>query len=602
MTDELLPYYNRELAFIRESVGDFAARHPKIAGRLRLSQDAVEDPHVSRLIEAFAFQNARIRQKLDDDFPELTQSMLGILYPHYLAPIPALAITQLVPMPDISDKHVIPAQTSIESEPIQGEPCRFRTCYPVELWPIEVTDARYTSHTRGAPATPRSREARALLRLSLKSIAGAQPISALQPDRLRVYLKGQPQHVYPLYELLLNNVLEVAATFPNGELGTLGPECVQPVGFGVSEGLLPYPRQSSVGYRLLTEFFVFPEKFLFVEFSGLSQLAARSGETLELIVYLDGTASELDHNVRADTFVLGCTPVVNLFRQSVEPFTLDHYRTEHHLIPDARRPLAHEIYSIDRVTGTSPTGTAAEYRPFFGHRDGAADEDTVLWCVARRASNSDDPGTEIYLSLVDPEFSPAEALDWVVHVESTCLNRDLPSRLPFGGGQPRLQLSEATAPVAKIICLTPPTRTIRPDLGRGALWRLISHLTLNHLSLSNDAEGAGSLREILHLYNFNGSAESRNMIDSIQSLSSRRVAGRVMSGGHSGLAAGIEITVEFDPQRFAGSSLFLFASVLDRFMALYGSMNSFTRFVARIKGKEGVLHKWPARVGERTLL
>lgn len=603
MTDELLPYYNRELTYIRKLAAEFADSHPKIAGRLRLSGDVVEDPHVSRLIEGFAYLNARIRQKLDDDFPELTDAFLNVLYPHYLAPIPAMAILQFRPLPDLADRHEIPAHTRIETDPIDGEPCRFQTCYPAELWPLEVTDAGFTSHTRGAPTTPRGREATSILRIKLRTTGKGVGLPQLGPDSLRFFLNGQPQQVYPLYELLFNHVIQVAAVGADGGLTLLEADAIRPVGFEPDDGMLPYPPQSALGYRLLTEFFAFPEKFLFFDLTGLADAALAADDELDLVFYMNRTSPELDHSVGAETFALGCTPMVNLFRQPAEPIPLTHTEAEYRVVPDARREAATEVFSIDEVTAVAPNGEKAEYRPFYGVGKGVhRDWDQTMWSATRRPSGPDDPGTDMYLALVDLGFTPAAPANWVAHVETTCLNRDLPSRLPYGGGQPHLQISEGTAPVSGLRCLTAPTRTLRPPLKHGSRWRLISHLSLNHLSIANDDAGAGALREILHLYNFNESADTRSMIDGVLNIRSRRVTGRVMSGGHSGLAGGIEITVEFDEQRFTGNSLYLFASVLERFMALYSSINSFTRFVATVKGRDGVLRKWPARAGERVIL
>lgn len=603
MTDELLPYYNRELTYIRQLAGEFAESHPKIASRLRLSGDVVEDPHVSRLIEGFAYLNARIRQKLDDDFPELTDALLNVLYPHYLAPIPSMAILQFVTLPDIAARHDISAQTRLETDPISGEPCRFSTCYPVELWPIELADASFASHTRGAPATSRSREASAVLRMTLRTTATGLSFSQLKPESLRFFLSGQPQQVYPLYELLFNNVVQIAVLSGDEQIRVLEADAIRPVGFEPDEGMLPYPPQSALGYRLLTEFFAFPEKFLFFDITELAEATASAGEQVELVFYLNRAFSELDHTVRAETFALGCTPMVNLFRQPAEPIPLTHTQTEYRVVPDARREMATEVYSIDKVTAVSPSGEKVQYRPFYGVDRGTHRSATqTMWSAARRASRPDDPGTDMYLSVVDQQFTPAATPNWIVHAQTTCLNRDLPSRLPYGGGQPHLQISEGSAPVSQLRCLTAPTRTLRPELGAGSRWRLISHLSLNHLSLSDDEAGASALREILYLYDIGDSADARAMIDGVLSIRSRRVTGRVMSDGHSGLANGVEITVEFDEQRFAGSSLYLFASVLERFMALYSSINSFTRFVATVKGRDGVLRKWPTRAGERVIL
>jgi type VI secretion system protein ImpG len=613
MSDTLLPYYNRELAYLRRLGAEFAEAHPKIAGRLRLGPDSTEDPHVARLIEAVAYLNARTRFKLEDDFPEITEAMLGVLYPHYLNPVPSMAILQFALDPEqaeLTTGYLVPAGTQIETEPIQGEPCRFRTCYPVTVWPIELEAARLVRPPFTAPATPRSSQAAALLRLSLRTRAEAVPFAAMPLTSLRFYLNGLPQHVYALYELLFNHALDVAVAggAESGPPAVLPADALRPVGFGPDEGLLPYPARSFPGYRLLTEYFAFPNKFLFVDLTGLDEaLLSRMGNRLDVCIYLSRASADLEQNLSADTFRLGCTPMVNLFRQRAEPIALTHAEPEYRVVPDARRPLAMEVYGVERVAATSPDGEAVEYLPFYStrHAEGSADR-PAFWHATRRPGGYKggqvDFGTEIYLSLVDLGFQPSAPAGWTLDVETTCLNRDLPYRLPFGGGQPRLQRSEGGGPLAPLVCLTPPTRTLRPALKHGTGWRLVSHLVLNHLSLEGD-EAAAALREILKLYDFTDSADTRGRIDGVVGVSSRRVVGRVRDRRQAeAFTKGVEVTVRFDEDRFSGSGLFLFASVLERFLALYCSVNSFSKMIAATTRREGELRRWPPRAGTKTLL
>lgn len=607
MSDELLPYYDRELAFVRRLGAEFAEAHPKIAGRLRLSPDTAEDPHVERLIEAFAYLNARLRHKLDDDFPELSDAMLSVLYPHYLSPIPSLAIVQFVldrSQGELTAGYAVPRETLLETEPVDGQPCRFRTCYPVTLWPVELCQAGLAARPFAAPVTPFSASAAAVLRIRLQCLSNDVTFAALTLDRLRFYLKGQAQHVYALYELLFNNVLGIAlaASPQDPQPALLAPECIEPVGFERDQGLLPYTPRSFVGYRLLTEYFSFPEKFLFFDLAGLGNGAlAPAGRTLDVYCYLDRSLPDLEQNITADSFQLGCTPAINLYPQRAEPIALTHTESEYRVVPDARRPRSCEVYSIDRVSATSPADETREFSPFYSVRHASAgNPQKAFWHAVRRPASGVDPGTEVYLSLLDLQFDPAAPADWTLDVQTTCLDRDLPHRLPFGEGEPRLRLPGG-APLQRIACLTRPTRTLRPALRRGALWRLISHLSLNHLSLANGEQGADALREILKLYDFADSAQTRAMLDGILDVHSRRIVGRA-GGGRPGFCRGVEVTVHFDETRFAGSGVYLFACVLERFLGLYCSVNSFSRLVATTNMREGELRRWAPRAGETVLL
>jgi len=612
MSDELLPYYNRELAFIRNMGAEFAEAHPKIAGRLRMAADGTTDPHVDRMIEAFAYLNARTRHKLDDDFPEVSESLLGVLYPHYLAPIPSMSIVQFVldrQQGELTTGYRIERGSTIESEPIDGQPCRFRTCYPVTLFPVELKLAELRGQPFTAPSVRFAGDSLAVLRLQLKCFSDKVTFAQLCPGSLRFFLKGQSQYIYDLYELILNDTIGVALANSPGdsEPVVLSKDCVKPVGFQPDEGMLEYSLRSFWGYRLLSEYFAFPEKFLFFDLVDLDQKTLSNiGNTLELFLYVKRHSTDLEKNVDQDTFQLGCCPMVNLFSQRAEPIQLTHAQTEYRVVPDARRPLAHEVYSVDQVVATSPDNEEQKFLPFYSVKHGQDVRDQrFFWHATRQPAGYSggqvDDGTELFLSIVDLDFQPSSPAEWTIDVETTCLNRDLPRRLPFGGGQPHLQLSTG-GPISKIACLTAPTRTRRPSLRHGTVWRLISHLSLNHLSLVDYEDGADALREILKLYDFADSAETRAMIDGIIGVTSRRVVGRAGGPVSAGFCRGVEVTLKLDEERFTGGGMFLFASVLERFLGLYSSVNSFTKTIAATNKREEPLRQWPPRAGEKVLL
>jgi type VI secretion system protein ImpG len=623
MSDDLLPYYNRELSYLRRLGAEFAEAHPKIASRLRLARDTTEDPHVSRLIEAFAYLSARIRHKLDDDFPEITDAILGVLYPHYQAPIPSAALVQFAldrSEGELTTGYEIPKGSMVETESIDGEPCRFRTCYPVTLWPIEVVRAEMAGRPFVAPATRFSAQSAAVVHIHLRTLSPTLTFDQLDLRSLRFYLNGQDQHVLPLYELIFNNVTHVAlaARAKDPQPVVLEPACLAPVGFERDQGLLPYSPRSFLGYRLLTEYFVFPQKYLFFDLTAIEPARLKDcGNNLEIFLYLDRTMADLERNVSADTLRLGCAPLINLFPKRAEPIKLTQTQYEYHIVPDARRRMATEVYSIDHVEATSPDDRKVEFLPFYSLRHGADQrEQKTFWYATRkpggRFKGQADTGTDVYLSLVDLDLDPSAPADWIIDVETTCLNRDLPGRL----FKPRLTLSDG-GPIAKIECLAGPTPTRRPPLKKGALWRVLSHLLLNHLSIADlvphgrpEAEApdgtnptsADALREILRLYDFSDSEKIRTEIESIFSVRSRRVVGRTGGDVSGGFCRGVEVTIQFDESKFPDHGVYLFASVIERFLGLYGSINSFSKLVALSRQRDGALRRWPPRAGEKALL
>lgn len=618
MRDELLGYYERELTFLRQMGAEFAEKYPKVAGRLLLEPDKCEDPHVERMIEAFAFLTSRVHLKIDDEFPEITESLLNVLYPHYLAPIPSMSIAQFGLDPEqgkLTTGYHIERETTLYSRPVNGTPCRFRTSYPVTLWPLEVATASLESLD---PVGARGKWSEAVLRLNLRCLHNTRLADLKvgtgehekQIEYLRFYLNGEAQLVYPLYELLFNDQLHVTRVELTDSKArrslTLPPSAIKPVGFAANEGMLGYTPRSFLGYRLLSEYFAFPDKFLFFDVTGFDKAArAGFGNQVEILIYLKDVTPPRT-KVDASTFQLGCTPIINLFKKVAEPIQLTQQQHEYHVIPDIHRQNATEIYSIDAVTTVDPyLQQSREFQPFYSYRHAyEREQQGSFWYGGRRRSQRlDDEGTEVYLALVDLNFSPKVPAVETITCHVTCTNRDLPARLPFGGREGDFEVENA-GPLARVKCLRKPTETLRPPLRRGAHWRLISHLSLNHLSLVEGQRGGDpeALREILMLYDFMDSAATRKQILGLRKIQSRRVVRQTGSRIGTGFVRGIETTLEFDETQFVGSGVFLFAAVLERFLGLYASVNSFTQLVAKSEQREGILKKWPPRAGEQNLM
>lgn len=611
MADELLPYYEKELAFIRQMGASFAKEHPKVAGRLGISSDTIEDPHVSRLIEGFAYLNARIQHKLDDDFPELSDAILSVLFPHYQRPIPSTSIVQFVPDKDQLDApYTVERHTLLETEHFQGENCRFSTVYETELLPVEVSDASLVGIPFSTPGSDSVRGAAGVLKLTIKGFTPDISLPEIELDKLRFYLKGQTQHIHPLYALLLSKCLNVVMTASETDTSPvfLGKDIIKSVGFDSQDALLPYPPGSFVGYRVLTEFFVFPEKYMFIDIEGLKdKLPENVTDEINLYIYFSESDVELEHNISAETFVLGCSPVVNLFSHTADPIKLDHTQTEYQIIPDIRRPIGYEVYSVDKVTASSPDGDKKDYLPFYGLTHAQHDtEEYAYWIANRRhakLSNYErDDGTDVFLSLVDLKFNPNVPSDKTLLLETTCSNRDLPAKLPYNMDHPKLQCVESAPPCERIRCLTQPTAVVRPPLRDHARWRLISHLNLNHLSLTGREDATNALKEILRLYDFKDSSVSRALVESIYEVDTRAISAPLPIEGRATMCRGIEVEITLDDSQLTGSSAYLFASVLEHFFGLYCSINSFSRVLVKIKSKEGYLKKCPPRAGEKILL
>lgn len=607
IADELLAYYQEELAYFRQVAPEFARRHPSLARRLRMSEAEVDDPHVERLIQAVAFLNARTRRKIDDDFSEISKAILQTLYPQYLAPFPSATIARFSLPPDQAELvqgFFINRGASLLSDPVEGDPYRFRTCYPVTVWPLELTGASIQRSYVPIP-TPWKEEVRSRVRLELATYGMKAPIDALSFDRLRFYINAPAHVAYPLYEAIFNDSLGVVVSGESGE-GTMVPlesGCIRPVGFERNEALVEALPRSLPAYELLTEYFVFPQKFLFFDLAGLGHDARRRLEgshTLVIDICLDRNLESLERAVTRSTFELGCSPIVNLFPQRAESIRLTQHQSEYRVVPDARRPRAYEVHSIDEVVAVSPSNETLRFSPFYSlthHRfwDGY---EVRYWHASRRTDETGEADrSDVFLSLVDPHFSPGLAGDWTVDVMTTCLN---PRHLAFGGGQPRFQL-ESGGPLQPVSCLVAPTKTCQPPHESSTLWRLVSHLTLNHLSLLSADGNAEPLREMLKLYNMADSTDTHNLIDGLLSVRSERSVGRPR-GREGAVCRGLDITLHFDEDRFSGNGVFLFGAILDRFFGMYCAINSFTRTAVTTTRRDGKVCEWPPRAGDLVFL
>jgi type VI secretion system protein ImpG len=574
---------------------------------LRLSRDRSDDPHVQRLLEGVAFLGARIQQRLDDEFPELTDALLGVLYPHYLAPVPSCAVVQFTPQADLRVPLRVPAQTVLDTDPVGGQPCRFRTAYPTTLWPVEIESVRLSGLPLAAPFNPRAPGAAAVLRIALRCAAPDMTFAELGVDRLRLFLRATPAVSLPLYELLCGHALGVA--YADGPADPapvlLPPEVIVPVGFGPEEALFPWPARSFSGFRLLTEYFAFPEKFLFLDLTRMEgKTLISGGNRMDVFIYLDRTVPELERTIGADTLALGCTPMVNLFQQRCEPAALSHVATEYRVEPDRRRPGALEVWSVERVRESRADGSFRPWAPFYRLASSQREEGVPggFFHVTRRGAASPLTGSDVYIAPYDPSFDAEAASDGVLSIDTLCTNRDLPSELPFGGGHPRLKLVEGLAPVSRVSCVTAPSPTLRPPLREAGFWRLVSHLSLGHLSIVGGADGANALKEILRLYDLRDSAETRAAVEGLLSASAKPGAARVPGARAGAFCRGLDVTLEFDARSWSGSGLFLMASVLDRFLALHATVNAFVRTTAVLRGRPGKAAAWPARAGARVLL
>lgn len=610
MSEELLRYYNSELGYLRKLGAEFARANPDVAPQLRIDANSAQDPYVERMIEAFAYLTARTRLKLDDEFPEISDAMLEVLCPQYLSPMPSVAIAQFAIDPSqagLVKGYPLPRGSEMETEAVDDAPCRFMTCFDTKLLPIRIESASVVTAAM-VPGVSTLEPTPSVLKIRLASYAKDPPIGKMSIDSLRFYIDGEVSVANALYELIFTKTVDVALANDANDKApvVLGRGALQPVGMDEDQHMLPRTHRAFRGYQLLSEYFALPEKYRFFEITGIPDHAIqRLGPHAELYLYLTGASEALVRGIGAETFKFGCTPIINLFKQRLTPFQPAPTQHTYPLMPDTRWPQTQEVYSIDSVTGSLPSGESFPILPFFSTNHTALDDAGLYFHAVRREAGyvdgGYDPGTELDISLVDLSRQSVSPENLTVSVQATCLNRDLPQRLPFGAGRPNIRLL-AGGPLAPVRCLTPPTPTHRLPIKGEALWRLVSQLSLNHLSLTDGRDGAAALREILSLYNYLAGPDRAARIAAIESVRHERATARVGKGAHAAFCRGVEIHLGIDDKRFGNNGLYLFGSVLERFLGLYCSVNAFTRLVIESHPNHHELYRWTARAADKQII
>ncbi|MEP7245938.1 MAG: type VI secretion system baseplate subunit TssF [Gammaproteobacteria bacterium] len=622
MDPRLLDYYNRELQFVREMGAEFAHAYPRIAARLGLEGLECADPYVERLLEGFAFLTARVQLKLDARHPDFTQHLLGLVYPHFLCPVPACAIVELAP--DLKEGsllrgHAVPRGTSLRTPLGKGDrtACEFRTAHPVMLWPIEVKEAKYLvgSGALSAQGVTTDGNARAAIRLRIKAAPGVS-LKTLPLQALTFFLKGTSDIVARLQEQILADCLGFYArsTRPGAAVHFRPATSIRHVGLDDDEAMLPVTRRGFQGYRLLQEYFAFPDRFQFFELRDLQKIVAGcAGDELEIYLAMSRPQPALENAIDSSHFRLGCTPAVNLFPRRTDRIHVTPTETELHLVPDRNRPMDFEVYSVEKLQAIGAGGESiTEVLPFYSASHLTDPSQPAAYFTLQRrlrllsarqqqsGARAGYVGSECFVSIVDTKQRQFNGDILQLEAEALCTNRDLPIQLAIGQSTADF-LMDGGAPVECVRCISGPSYPrASPAFGDNA-WKLISHLSLNYLSLSEAPAGAEMLRGMLALYADPNDASVARQIEGLRAVSYRPVVRRVPGAGPTCYGRGLEVTLTANDAAFEGIGLLPLAGVLERFFARYVSINSFTQMRLQ-SALRGDLKTWPVRLGRRQTL
>ncbi|MBL0655931.1 type VI secretion system baseplate subunit TssF [Aeromonas caviae] len=583
-------YFRDELAFLRLQGREFADAYPELT---RFLSEQNTDPDVERLLEGFAFLTGNLRAKIEDEFPELTHGLLNMLWPNYLRPVPSMTIMQFSVIPGaIAQPALVRQGCQLDSLPLDEVTCHFQTCHDTWVYPADI---RHIAAQSGNDLSTISLDI---------ALHAPLPLCELQLDKLRFFLGGDSYTAYELYFWLSNQLSHIELEI-DGKRFRQEAKALKPVGFERGDALLPYPNNVYSGYRILQEYFCFPESFLFFELSGGDWPKQPLPVSEFKVHFCFDRPLPAELKIRPDSFMLNCVPAINLFQHDSEPVNLNGRQAEYPLKASYRHADSFEIFSVDQVEGWvegnlgRSRGTPRIYQPFesFQHQIERAKQRLALYYRVRVKEAVSGDGFEHSLSFVRGDETTTVELDESISVTLTCTNRSRAARLKVGSVCVPTGSSPSFATFRNLIR---PTRPLRPALDGSLHWTLISNLSLNYVSLLR----RDALVQVLRTYDFpalhdkQAEQASRKRLAGIEEIETKPVDRLVRGMPVRGLKSVLSIR-----QSAFGSEgeLYLFSTVLAHFFSLYASVNAFHLLeVVNLDNKER--YQWPVQIGQHSLM
>lgn len=606
MSNRLLELYDQELAVLRKQASEFGDLYPKVASHLRLGATKNEDPQIAFLTESIAFLNARLRLKLDEDFPLVCETMLNVIYPQFLAPIPSMSVVQFEAKDDVTPSPegvTVPRNTIIETPTVQQVPCVFQTTQELKVWPCRVSNASFYRPPYSDNMIPPGKNFTSVLGITLSS--SKLPFGEYLDFEPSFFWNGPVTMGQAVFSLILFQCKNVWCKTDSG-LVSISSDRIFQTCYDDGSGILPSSSRTFSGYRLLTEYFAFPEKFLFFNIN-LRGLLEKAGKNIELLFGFDGTlGANIEKIVSAETIKTGCSPVANYFSKRAEPISLDKIKQEYCVIPDIRNKNAFMVHSIQEARLVTSSGKNEIIPPIFGFLpDGTNSK--LGWSSIRKTPGTGDSGPletpYVFIQFIGAESEDIESGS-ILDIKTISTNGNLPTNLPFGGGEPKLTMVDQDPSLNSPKFLIPPCRPCHDHLAdkNEFRWKLVSHLLLNQISLCEGPDATGALKKLLNLYNFSNSLNNQKLINSIESISSSTTIGKINGIMGGGVIQGIEILIEFSPSSNDIFSLLGFGAILDRYFSFYVDSCGFTRLVIKYSGSSDLIYRWPTRIGNKYLV
>ncbi|MCL1078174.1 type VI secretion system baseplate subunit TssF [Parashewanella spongiae] len=593
MSDSLLSYFEQELRFIQKEGALFAAKHPNAASGLGLSKDGIDDPQIARLIESVALLNGKLQHRLDGSFPEFTESLVRILFPHYLRAIPSYSMLDFVIDDSASANHVIPAQTEFDVKGKDDTKAILRTTEDVTLYPIKMASANVYFAPFIFAKPKKAEQAKALLEIKFETVDEGMSIAELDIDSLKLHLKGETNSALKLYDVLSQSVSEIAV-FDDEQAILLGRQVMSPVGFDEKDTVLPSQAASFGGFVLLTEFFMFAERFNGFKFDLKNALSEVKGNTFKLQLFLDELSVDLARSLSIDNFSLFCTPVVDLHRTTTDPVVIDFFKKQYPIVLDSTQIEGIELFSVDTVLDVTDEKVVTVPK-IYGEKYHSS-ETGLRWQLNQEMHENGQ--LESSLQVADLEHVSARGQTRTWSIQATATHGNKASQLPISS---QIKCRDSLTIPAKMQLLKRPSLPFRNEDISQSVWALLCHLHFNYHSILGSKHPRRTLKNVLYLYNHNKSSQNSAYIESVVNIEQEQVVAPIRVSGKSCFAYGTKITVTLDTSDVNGG-VALFSRMLDRFFSYFAGFNSFTQVDIRIEGQDRAYLQFPRRAGCKSLL
>lgn len=591
MSDSLLSYFEQEMRFIRDEAARFAEHHPGAARSLGLSKNSIDDPQIVQLIESVALLNGRLQQRLDDSFPELTDSLIQLLFPHFLRTTPSYTLLEFIVADDASAVHSIPAGTEFDIQGEQDEKLVFRSTEDVALLPLRIDDVSvvYAPFTRPAGVN----HAQAIIEISFCTVDETINLSSLQIECLKLHLKGETNYALRLYDVLLQGTEQISIS-ANGESVVLGRQAMLPLGFDLEQPLLPYQAASFGGFKLLTEFFMFTERFIGFHLELGNAIGSITGPRFKLQIFVDELSVDIARNLSAQDFSLFTTPLVNLQHIVAEPLTIDFLKKEYPIVLDAGQQQYLELFSVDKVIDTTNT-ELFEIPQIYNEKYTRANTG-LRWQL--RQDLREDGVLRSSLNVADLTHGSAQSSTRIWQLHTTVTNGDSVNRVLVTN---RVECRDSLTLPARLQMLRRPSLPVRKNDAGSNVWALLGHLHFNYHAILGANNPISTLKNMFTMYNHSQSVQNQAFIESLISLEQRQIVAPIRVSDKNCFVYGTKITALLNPQTI-NVGIALFSHLLDHFFSYFAGYNSFTQLDIYLEGQDDVYISFPRRSGCKSLL